>query len=56
MISEQVGKISYAEVIRQKVAAYAQLLKFRLSFLVSLSAVFGYAIAAGDAWTTINLG
>ncbi|MCB0836288.1 MAG: heme o synthase [Bacteroidetes bacterium] len=55
MISEQVGKISYAEVIRQKVAAYAQLLKFRLSFLVSLSAVFGYAIAAGDAWTTINL-
>ena len=51
MVSEQVEKISYTEVIRQKVMAYSQLLKVRLSLLVALSAVFGYAIAAGNAWT-----
>ena len=40
---------------KQKVNGYTQLLKFRLSFLVALSAVFGYAMAAGSAATWSQL-
>jgi protoheme IX farnesyltransferase len=38
--------LSYSVRLR-KVQAFAQLLKFRLTMLVALSAVFGYAMAAG---------
>ncbi len=41
---------------RMKAKGYGQLLKFRLSFLVAMSSVFGYAMAAGPAFTWWQLG
>ncbi len=43
--------LSAFAVLGQKVRALFQLLKFRLSLLVAVSAVFGYAIAAGDQYS-----
>ena len=46
MISNQITKQNNLEVsLKAKVRGYAQLLKFRLSLIVALSAVFGYAMA-----------
>ena len=52
MITREIQKQSFPEVIKLKVKAYAELLKFRLSLLVSISAVFGYAVAStsGASW------
>ena len=41
---------------RVKAKGYSQLLKFRLSLLVAMSSVFGYAMAAGSAFTWWQLG
>ncbi|RMG75002.1 MAG: protoheme IX farnesyltransferase [Bacteroidetes bacterium] len=49
MIVQTVEKVSLGQWLRLKTRAYMELLKFRLSLLVALSAVFGYAMAAGDA-------
>lgn len=55
MIAERTQNIGLLTTAKMKAGAYAQLLKFRLSFLVALSAVFGYAIAAGSTWTWSGL-
>lgn len=41
--------------IQIKTKAYWELIKFRLSFLVALSSVFGYAMASGSSWTVLSL-
>ncbi|MDX2250563.1 MAG: heme o synthase [Bacteroidia bacterium] len=55
MIYEQTEKVSLSQAVKAKTLAYVQLLKLRLSLLVALSAVFGYAIAAGSEWTAYGL-
>ncbi|MEZ4825796.1 MAG: heme o synthase [Bacteroidia bacterium] len=55
MIFEQTEKVSRFQAIKAKAIAYIQLLKLRLSMLVALSAVFGYAIAAGGDWSATSL-
>ncbi|GAB4419340.1 MAG: heme o synthase [Bacteroidia bacterium] len=52
---ENIAEIGRVQVLRLQVAAYGELLKFRLSLLVALSAVFGYAMAAGTAATALQL-
>ncbi|MEZ4772237.1 MAG: heme o synthase [Bacteroidia bacterium] len=55
MIYEQTEKISRLQTVKAKISAYTELLKLRLSLLVAISAVFGYAIAAGSEWTSAGL-
>lgn len=55
MIYEQTEKISRFQTVKAKISAYIELLKLRLSLLVAVSAVFGYAIAAGSEWTAAGL-
>jgi heme o synthase len=55
MISENLKSRSLLAGIREKTRAYVQLLKLRLSSLVALSAVFGYAMAAGGAASWLQL-
>lgn len=57
MITHTAEKVSLAQVARLKLRAYSELLKFRLSLLVALSAVFGYAMAAGSSssWSLLVL-
>lgn len=51
MLNSKTHTISPQAFIGQKVKALFQLLKFRLSLLVAVSAMFGYAIAAGSAYS-----
>lgn len=46
MIVKEIKKSTATSQLREKVKGFQELLKFRLSFLVSISAVFGLAIAA----------
>ncbi|MEM7367020.1 MAG: heme o synthase [Bacteroidota bacterium] len=46
MIKQNIHSISLSDFLRARVQAYGQLLKFRLSLLVSVSAVFGFAMAS----------
>ena len=56
MITQTAEKVSLGQVVRMKIRAYMELLKFRLSLLVALSAVFGYAMAAGGgSWSLLVL-
>ncbi|RMG31975.1 MAG: protoheme IX farnesyltransferase [Bacteroidetes bacterium] len=41
--------------LKEKASSYFQLLKFRLSLLVALSATFGYAMAGGSSWLHLLL-
>lgn len=54
-ISNEMTAVNGAALLKAKGKAFVQLLKLRLSMLVALSAVFGYAMAAGSAWSWIGL-
>jgi len=55
MMTKDIVNSSPLGLIRHKVGAYVRLLKLRLSLLVALSAVFGYAMAAGTSATGWSL-
>jgi protoheme IX farnesyltransferase len=55
MITKDVVKSSSGGLILNKIKAYVQLLKLRLSMLVALSAVFGYAMAGGTDSSVLSL-
>ncbi|MDP5169117.1 MAG: heme o synthase [Bacteroidia bacterium] len=48
MVTKQLEQNSSSSLVRVKSRAFVQLLKMRLSLLVSLSAVFGFAMASGS--------
>lgn len=57
MVTDQTRTITRKEVIRLKSRALVQLLKMRLSLLVALSSVFGYAMASGEwSWGLLWIG
>lgn len=51
MLNSNTHTVSIFAVFGQKIRALFQLLKFRLSLLVAVSSVFGYAIAAGSSYS-----
>lgn len=55
MIRQNTHSISLSDFLRARVQAYVQLLKLRLSSLVAVSAVFGFAMASQGAanWTSL---
>ena len=55
MIIKETKKSLATNGLRDKVKGYQELLKFRLSFLVAISAVFGLAIAAEGAASGLQL-
>jgi heme o synthase len=55
MMTKEIANSSPLGLIRNKADAYLRLLKLRLSLLVALSAVFGYAMAAGTSATGWSL-
>jgi protoheme IX farnesyltransferase len=48
MVAGQIDQLSGLAFISAKAKAYAELLKFRLSFLVSFSCAFGYVLASSS--------
>ena len=56
MIKEQIQHRSLFTAFAFKAKAFSQLLKFRLSLLVAVSASFGYAMAAGGTASWMALG
>lgn len=54
-IKEAVAEGNERSIIALKAKAFMQLLKFRLTSLVAISSVFGYAIAAGSAFVWWHL-
>lgn len=55
MITKETKKSLATLSLKDKVKAYQELLKFRLSFLVAISAVFGLAIAAEGSASGLEL-
>lgn len=47
--------LSPGSLIAQRLRDYVKLLKMRLTFFVAISGVFGYVMAAGEAFTWANL-
>jgi len=56
MIAGQTDSLSGTSLIAAKAAAYWELLKFRLSFLVAFSCAFGYVLASAQVnWVTLAM-
>src|SRR5689334_2075747 len=56
MIAGQINTLTGLPFIAAKAKAFFQLLKFRLSFLVSFSCGFGYVLASPAIdWTTLTM-
>lgn len=51
------GTYNIGDLIRSRISAYTELLKFRLSFLVAFSCAFGYILASQGSvdWTSLML-
>ena len=47
--------LSTGSLVMQRIRDYVKLLKMRLTFLVAISGVFGYLVAAGSSFTWMNL-
>ena len=56
MIAGQTDSLSGTSLVAAKAAAYWELLKFRLSFLVAFSCAFGYVLASAQVnWVTLAM-
>jgi len=55
MISNNLEKVSLLALVKTRLKIYVELLKVRLSMLVAVSAVFGYAMAAGSSVDWLSL-
>jgi protoheme IX farnesyltransferase len=56
MIAGQTDSLSGTSLVAAKAAAYWELLKFRLSFLVAFSCAFGYVLASAKVnWETLAM-
>jgi heme o synthase len=55
MITSRTSEISFLTILLEKGKAYFELMKFRLSFLVSFSSGFGYVLASNSKIDVYNL-